>query len=622
MSNNIVSVIVPIYKVENYLNKCVTRLVNQSYNDLQIILVDDGSPDGCPQICDQWARKDARIEVIHKNNGGLSDARNAGLKAAKGEYVCFVDSDDYISINMVEKMHSAMLEHQADMVICQFVSVTLGGVASRIKPVHETQILTPGECLRLLLKDFWITNHAWRRMYKKELLPEKPFPVGMNYEDVYVMADLTMACKKIVSLSEAYYYYLNNTSGILHTVTKKNTRNLEQAFEHSFDSILAQHPEMKNEIEIKRKEVKKLTFRLYLKSSKGIYKILHSFGSVSRRIKRISSEISESNRILKEIKNIPSPRFFIFSTPHYGNLGDRALTVGEDAFIKTYFPDYTIVHVPLNILNKFFLSKVKNIISEKDKISFQAGGNFGSLYPGIHRIQEMAIAALKEFPVVVFPQTVYYGNDTTSQAMLKKTKHVYQSCPNLTLTLREKVSYDFVKKNFPKTKALLIPDMVLNVPEFHTDMQRNGALICLRNDAEATLSDEDYSKLLAIVRNRFEQLEESDTHVYYALSDEEAEIQLHLLWSKMAASEIVITDRLHGMVFAALTKTPCVCIMSKSHKIKGCYEWIKNLEYIALVEHPDQLKSAIEKVISVEKTVYDVTEIRRLYQNLADVFLD
>lgn len=614
----LVSVIVPVYKVEKYLNKCITRIVNQTYTNLQIILVDDGSPDGCPQICDQWAKKDARIEVIHKKNGGLSDARNFGLKAAKGEYICFVDSDDYISINMIERMHSAMLEHQADMVICQFVSVTLDGFSSRKKPIHETQILTPEECVQLLLKDFWITNHVWRRMYKKELLPKNFFPVSMNYEDVYVMADLTMKCKKIVSLSEAYYYYLNNNSGIMGTVTKKNTKDYEQAFEHSFAAILAQHPEMRKEVEIKRRKVKNYAFRLYLKSNQNLYKVLHLFGNVNRRIKIISVKILKSNKIFKEIKKIPSPRFFIFCTPGHGNLGDRALTEGEDAFIKTYFPDYTIIHIPLNILNKFFLSQIKNIISENDKISFHAGGNFGSLYPGIHNRQEKAIYYLRKFPVFVFPQTVYYSNDVTGQNMLEKTKKIYQSCPNLTLALREKVSYEFVKRTFPATKTLLIPDMVLNIPEFNTDTTRKGALICLRNDAEATLSDDEYSKILHIVRKHFDSLEETDTHVYYELTDEEAKNELNKLWKKMASSEIVVTDRLHGMVFAALTKTPCVVVLSKSHKLRGCYEWIKNLNYVKLIESSDSLSDTILEVTSVKNPFYDIKNVRKLYQNLAD----
>ncbi len=620
--NNIVSIIVPVYKVEKYLNKCLSRIVNQTYANLQIILVDDGSPDNCPKICDQWAAKDKRIEVVHKKNGGLSDARNAGLKVAKGEYVVFVDSDDYISINMIENMLTAMLNNYADMVICQFLSVTPDGITSRHKPIYGTQILSSEQCLRLLMKDAQITNHVWRKMYKRILLPDNLFPVGKNYEDVYVMADLVMACNKIVSLDEAYYYYLKNNSGILQTVNKKNTRDFYDAFKHSFNSIITKHPEMKKEVSAARKKIFNRAIRLYFKSIHGVYVLIHPFGILSRHVKRIAHKLSQTNRMIKKIKAEPSPRFFIFGTPGYGNLGDRALTIGEDNFIEKYFPDHVAVHVPLGVLNKLFLWKVKSIISEKDKIAFQAGGNFGSLYAGIHNSQEKAIYALRKYPIVVFPQTVFYSNDTMGQKMLEKTKKVYQSCSDLTITLREKVSYEFVKKAFPEIKALLIPDMVLNIPEFSSDKKRNGALICLRNDAEATLSNDEYCMILHIIRNRFNSLTETDTHVYYALTDEEAKIQLNNLWTKMASSELVVTDRLHGMFFSALTHTPCICVMSKSPKIKGCYEWIKNLDYIELVEDLDNLDAAINKVISVKNPFYNVSDVREMYQELARSFSD
>ena len=114
---NLVSIIIPIYKVQNYLNRCILSIVNQTYKNLQIILVDDGSPDNCPQICDSWSKKDSRIEVIHKKNGGLSDARNSGLQIAKGKFVLFVDSSDLIALNMVENMLNEMIINDADMVI-------------------------------------------------------------------------------------------------------------------------------------------------------------------------------------------------------------------------------------------------------------------------------------------------------------------------------------------------------------------------------------------------------------------------------------------------------------------------------------------------------------------------
>lgn len=115
-----VSIIVPVYKVEKYLNRCIESVVNQTYTDIEIVLVDDGSPDNCPDMCDEWAKKDNRIRVVHKENAGLSSARKAGLDVANGEYVLFVDSDDYIELNMVELMMNKMISFNTDMVMCSY----------------------------------------------------------------------------------------------------------------------------------------------------------------------------------------------------------------------------------------------------------------------------------------------------------------------------------------------------------------------------------------------------------------------------------------------------------------------------------------------------------------------
>ena len=117
----LISVIVPIYNVEKYLDRCVGSIINQTYKNLEIILVDDGSPDNCPQMCDDYAKKDSRIKVVHKENGGLSDARNAGMKVATGEYVSFIDSDDYISLDFYETLLETIVDNDSDIVECSVV---------------------------------------------------------------------------------------------------------------------------------------------------------------------------------------------------------------------------------------------------------------------------------------------------------------------------------------------------------------------------------------------------------------------------------------------------------------------------------------------------------------------
>ncbi|MBR1540013.1 MAG: glycosyltransferase [Clostridia bacterium] len=118
MEEELISIIVPVYKVEKYLDKCINSIVSQTYKNLEVILVDDGSPDSCGKMCDEWTQKDTRIKVIHKENGGLSDARNFGLDCAKGKYIQFVDSDDYIEKDMIEFLYKNLKENNADISIC------------------------------------------------------------------------------------------------------------------------------------------------------------------------------------------------------------------------------------------------------------------------------------------------------------------------------------------------------------------------------------------------------------------------------------------------------------------------------------------------------------------------
>ena len=136
MNNKLVSVIVPVYKVERYLDRCINSLVNQSYSHIEIILVDDGSPDKCPQLCDEWALQDARIKVVHKKNGGLSDARNEGLRKSSGKYICFVDSDDYVSTKFVETLYELLHEYNTDM-----SAVSHKNVFSEEQKVMKIQII-------------------------------------------------------------------------------------------------------------------------------------------------------------------------------------------------------------------------------------------------------------------------------------------------------------------------------------------------------------------------------------------------------------------------------------------------------------------------------------------------
>ena len=219
MEKDLISIIIPVYKVEKYLEKCIESVLKQTYTNLQVILVDDGSPDNCGKICDEYAKKDSRIEVIHKVNGGLSDARNVGIAKAKGKYIGFVDSDDYIKEDMYEILINLIKEYDADVSICNLYDVIEGKEYIRNKEngIKEYNRI---DILKEVLLDKNIQSYAWNKLYKKELFNEIKYPIGKKYEDIGTTFYIFEKCNKVVVTSEPEYYYLKRADSLVNNVTE------------------------------------------------------------------------------------------------------------------------------------------------------------------------------------------------------------------------------------------------------------------------------------------------------------------------------------------------------------------------------------------------------------------
>ena len=228
--SELVSVIVPIYNVEEYLEKCVDSILAQSYKNIEVILVDDGSPDKCGDICDKYKEKDARIKVLHKQNGGLSDARNAGIEMADGNYIMFIDSDDYIQNNMIETLYSRIKKDNSDIAQCNFLIVydEDNSEQSNGNMPFDDEVITSDEALeRLFSEDYWYLVTACNKLYKRHLFSEIRFPYSKYHEDEFVAHLIIEKCNLISLVKEPlYYYYQRNTSIMGSTF---NIRNLDGA---------------------------------------------------------------------------------------------------------------------------------------------------------------------------------------------------------------------------------------------------------------------------------------------------------------------------------------------------------------------------------------------------------
>lgn len=213
--NNLISVIVPIYNVENYLPRCVDSLINQTYKNLEIILVDDGSPDSCPKICDDYANKDSRIKVVHKENGGLSDARNAGMKVATGEYISYIDSDDWVEPSMFEDMLNRLLLDNSDVVSCGVKWVEEDGTLIRDVTVEKDAVIGKEEAVKEILSDGLLKQHVWNKLYKSELVSDIPFEKGKYHEDVYWSYQIFGKSGRVSVMTKSYYCYVQRDNSIM-----------------------------------------------------------------------------------------------------------------------------------------------------------------------------------------------------------------------------------------------------------------------------------------------------------------------------------------------------------------------------------------------------------------------
>ena len=230
----LITIIIPVYKVEKYLARCLDSVISQTYENLEIIVVDDGSPDSCPEICDQYATKDERIMVIHQTNQGQSSARNAGLDRAKGKYIAFVDSDDYVDQNYIRHMYQAISHNKADFVICAYFSVAFGKELSLKLPKRSCGIITRDEYWMMETTDGTMCSIAlWNKLFKSELWTKLRFKEGRYAEDSFAMTQYVKEANCVYVMDEPLYYYVHRADSEVHRFEIKNMDSMEARLERA-----------------------------------------------------------------------------------------------------------------------------------------------------------------------------------------------------------------------------------------------------------------------------------------------------------------------------------------------------------------------------------------------------
>lgn len=283
------------------------------------------------------------------------------------------------------------------------------------------------------------------------------------------------------------------------------------------------------------------------------------------------------------VLNIPQEgkRCFVFLAANYGNLGDVAITYAQEKWLSEELAGYHIVDVPISD-TVISIGQIKKTIRPNDIITVVGGGNMSDLYFDIELLRLLVVKSFPKNKILLFPQTIQYNETKEGKTLLNLAKKIYPRHKNLVMMAREKTSFVKMQEYFPAVNVKMLPDIVMTLSDLFSPINwRNGVIFCLRNDKEKG----DTEPAIKLLRAYFEEKDipviNRDTHIgSTGLSIEQRKVELENIWSDFSKSRVVITDRLHGMIFGFITGTPTLVLPNNNFKIQGCYEWIKDCGYI------------------------------------------
>lgn len=245
--NDLITVIVPVYNVEKYLERCIESIINQTYKNLEIILVDDGSTDNSGNICDEYAKKDERIKVIHKENGGQATARNMALDIAKGNYIAFADSDDWVDTSIYEKLYNALISNEANICVCARYNVYNDGKKETVFVGSESKVLSSEEAIKKILTYDNMDVASCDKLYDASVLKDNQFPVGYICEDIPFVFNAVINAKKVIYINEPLYFYLQRSGSTSKSDFSEKSKGLEIYHTQVAEFVKNTYPTLKKE---------------------------------------------------------------------------------------------------------------------------------------------------------------------------------------------------------------------------------------------------------------------------------------------------------------------------------------------------------------------------------------
>lgn len=306
------------------------------------------------------------------------------------------------------------------------------------------------------------------------------------------------------------------------------------------------------------------------------------------------------------------------STPTHGNLGDQAIVYSEYRFFESMGMGKRIVEIHRYCYERW-KEKFSKIIAHTDVIVIDGGGNMGSLWPEEeHKMQDIA-KRFSNNPVFVFPQTVSYSDDDVGQQELICSRKAYRINKNFFVFVRDKTSLNIMRDYMPEVRCMYTPDMVMFIDEEHMCKKREGILLCLRKDTERVLNIEQIEEIKSRLNENVLNVTESSTVIRDAVWKFQRKKVLKRKWMEFSSKKLVVTDRLHGMVFSAITGTPCIALDNISHKVYGAYQWLSYLPYLRFCSSIDEVEKVAKELLELPPQNYDWRPLLPYYNEMRDV---
>ena len=640
----LVSIIIPVRGNMPDLDRCMESVSRQTYDNLEIIVVDMEPEALFPSCYEKYTAADSRIKVLSKKTNSLSDARNVGIDMANGEFIGFVDGVDYVHARMVELLCESICRNNADIAICGYYTEINNRLTVVEPPIDVEKVMTSEEAVSLLLDAVIIKSFAWDKLYRKELFNNLRYKEDYTSEDNKTSYQLLRRADRVCMIPDYLYYFqlddpllkrhVNDSELLLGRIEQYEYLEEEQdsklreaalaaivrGITGYLETVSAMNKDgqkdMRRFLAKKRDQIQRNPYlRIRFKVLANIFTLPRPMNTIYFKLEELKNKsytLQKTEKqligMLKEkpdldfsLKAGKKVRIFLFELPCADNLGDHAIAYAESKFFNDLCEEYPMLQlITINGRDSIrAVEKLKKELRFSDIIICHGGGNIGNLYQFAEETRYLIMRAFRNNFILVFPQTVYFSNDAAGRRALAVSRKIYDSCTNLTLLGRDEFSYEKMKRYYHATSKSMI-DIVTYLDERkYASLIRDKVLLCLRSDIESALLAADKKFLIKLCDRLFEKTIITDTVNKVEIPLEKREAALVRKWKLFGSAGLVITDRLHGMIFAMITGTPCIALENSYHKVKDAYKTMQQCTYLRYAENLDQVEALAKELMQL-----------------------